>query len=288
MSEVETRGLRIAIPSKGRLHDQACELLRNAGLNFRRRERRLYSSVKNLDAAVIFANAADVPTLVSEGAVDLGISGEDLVREQGAVGIQQHLRLGFGRCRICVAVRERDAAAGMAWLAGKTIGTSFPRHAESFLATTGLTARLLSLNGSLEVMVALGLVDAIVELVETGDSLRDNQLVPIAEIAHSEAVLIGRAEPRHALHTTVVRRIEGVIIAQHYVLCEYNLPANALEQARQVTPGYNSPTVQHTSDPQTVAVKVMVLRSELVEKMDQLEALGATAIIVTPITNCRL
>lgn len=284
----DDRSLRIAIPSKGRLHDRAAALLREAGLSFRRRDRRLHSSVKGFDATVIFANAGDIPTLIAEGAVDLGISGQDLVRERGGDRVKEQLLLGFGRCRICVAVREADGISDVAELAGRSIGTSFPWHAERFLAERQIDARLIQLKGSLEVMVALGLVDAIVELVETGDSLRDNHLVPIAEIATSEAVLISHVEPAHGLVPTVVRRVEGVLIAQRYVICEYNLPEGRLTEAREVTPGFNAPTVQQTGDAGTLAIKVMVPAAEIAVVMDRLEAIGATAILVSTISNCRL
>lgn len=286
--------LRIAIPSKGRLNEPAIGLLKRAGLKFRRRARRLYATCKNIDATVIFANAADVPTLVAEGAVDLGISGRDLVRERkGAVDaaagdVVELLALGFGRCRLCLAVREASDYTEVSQLAGQSIGTSFPRAAEQFLAEQGVEAHLITLNGSLEVMVALGLVEAIVELVETGDSLRENNLVPIADIATSEAVVIGRAGEPHPLRPMLIRRLEGVVHADRYVVCEYNLPADKLEDARQITPGHTAPTVSKTDDEATLAVKVMVERSGLAEVMDRLEAIGATAIFAAEITNCRL
>lgn len=292
MSDVARIGreqLRIALPSKGRMNEPAERLLHRAGLAFRRRERRLYCSVRDVDAAVIFANADDIPTLVAEGVVELGISGLDLVREHGGAAVEVLFPLGFGRCKLALAVREASGITGPADLAGRTIGTSFPRAAQAYLDAQGIAARLIVLGGSLEVMVALELVDAIVELVETGDSLRDNHLVPIADIARSEAVLIARASPTpHPLRARLARRIEGVVIADQYAICEYNLPVAALDAARLVTPGYESPTVQRTEDPAIVAIKVMVKRAELADVMDKLEAIGANAIFATELTNCRL
>jgi len=285
---VSTDVLKIALPSKGRLADPAVALLHQAGMRFRRRARRLYCSCSNTNAALIFANASDVPTLVAEGVVDLGVTGSDLVAETPAE-LTVHLALGYGRCRLCLAVRENSDLRQPADLSGKTIGTKFRRAAERFLAEHKVEAHLIELGGSLEVMVGLELVDAIVEVVETGDSLRDNHLIEIAEIARSEAVLIGRpTDQPQPKRDQLIRRIEGVVIARQYYLCEYNLPTDKLDQAREITPGFHAPTVQRLDDEGWVAVKVMVKRGDLAETMDRLEALGAEAIFASEMTNCRL
>ncbi len=285
---LEAQVLKIALPAKGRLADPAVRLLHRAGMSFRRRARRLYCSCRQTGAALIFANAADVPILVAEGVVDLGISGSDLVTETPAE-LTQHLSLGFGRCRLCLAVRESSDFRSAQDLAGKVIGTKFRKSAVQFLKREAVEAHLIELAGSLEVMVALELVDAIVEVVETGDSLRDNHLIEIAELAHSEAVLIGAPDENpKPQQERLIRRIEGVVIAAQYAICEYNLPVAKLEQARTITPGFHSPTIQQLDDPDWVAIKVMVKRTDLPDVMDRLETIGAEAIFATEISNCRL
>jgi ATP phosphoribosyltransferase len=148
---------------------------------------------------------------------------------------------------------------------------------------------LVNLGGSVEIMITLGVADAIVDLVETGSTLAANQLRVLAEIGRYETVLIqNKARRESELADRVVRRLEGVVIARSWSLLEYNLPRNKLAEAEKITPGFNSPTVNALEDPAWCAVRVMVRRSEVIEVMEKLEKLGAHAILETQINNCRL
>ena len=148
---------------------------------------------------------------------------------------------------------------------------------------------MVPLRGSVEVSTKLGVADAIVDLVETGSTLAANRLRILEEAGRYETVLIQNHERRHSeLADRVVRRLEGVVIARSYSLLEYNVPRSLLSEAEQITPGFNSPTISALEDPTWCAVKVMVRRSEMIDIMEQLEALGASAILETQITNCRL
>ncbi|MBI4612028.1 MAG: ATP phosphoribosyltransferase [Planctomycetes bacterium] len=280
--------LRLAVPSKGRLSETTVELLRRAGLVFRRRERCLYASCRDTRAGIVFAHAADVPVLVAEGVVDLGVTGSDLVRDRG-FDLVTHLALGYGRCRLTVAVRQDSAYQRPADLAGRAIGTKYPNLARDFFRGHGVEVHLIELAGALEVMVSLGLVDAIVEVTESGDTLAENRLRPIASVLDSEAVLVGRARTADdELRDRIVRRIEGVVQAVQYSMLEYNCPVSRLDEAKRITPGFHSPTLQPLADPAWVAVKVMVKKVDVAGVMDSLEALGATAILETEVKNCRL
>ena len=138
-------------------------------------------------------------------------------------------------------------------------------------------------------MIALGVADAIVDLVETGSTLAANHLRILDEIGSYETVLIQNKEKQHAeLGNRVVRRLEGVVIARAYSLLEYNVPRAKLPEAEKITPGFNSPTVSALEDPNWCAVKVMVRRGEVIGIMERLETLGASAILETQIANCRL
>ena len=148
---------------------------------------------------------------------------------------------------------------------------------------------LVNLGGSVEIMIALGVADAIVDLVETGSTLAANRLRVLAEIGRYETVLIqNKARRERELADRVVRRLEGVVIARSYSLLEYNVPRTKLAEAEKITPGFNSPTVNSLEDPAWCAVRVMVRRSEVIDVMEKLEALGASAILETQINNCRL
>jgi ATP phosphoribosyltransferase len=280
--------LRIGVPSKGRLADQAAELLSDAGLSFRRQDRSLFARVREAPIDVTFLRTDDIPVLCAEGAIDMGITGSDLVCES-QVDVATRLALGVGKCRLAVCVPEESEIHEPAGLDGCRIATSFPRVTEQFLSEHQATAHLVNLSGSVEIMIALGVADAIVDLVETGSTLAANRLRVLAEIGWYETVLIQNHLRRHAdLADRVVRRLEGVVFARSYSLLEYNIPRSKLAAAEKITPGFNSPTVNALEDPDWCAVQVMVRRSEVIQVMEQLEALGASAILETQIVNCRL
>jgi ATP phosphoribosyltransferase len=280
--------LRIGVPSKGRLADVAGELLKEAGLSFRRQERTLFARCKEIPVDVTFLRTEDIPVLCTEGAIDMGITGGDLIAESGAEVIPR-LELGVGQCRLAICVPEESALNHPRELDGCRIATSFPRVTEAFLAQHGAKAHLVNLSGSVEIMIALGVADAIVDLVETGSTLAANRLRILQEAGRYETLLIQNRQCRHAeLADRVVRRLEGVVIARSYSLLEYNIPRKLLPEAEQITPGFNSPTVSALEDPAWCAVRVMVKRGEVIEIMERLESLGASAILETQITNCRL
>jgi ATP phosphoribosyltransferase len=138
-------------------------------------------------------------------------------------------------------------------------------------------------------MIALGVADAIVDLVETGSTLAANRLTVLDELGRYEAVLVQNPSTPHGqLADRVVRRLEGVVIARSYSLLEYNVPEAKLAEAEKITPGFESPTINKLEEPGWFAVRAMVKRSEVIEIMERLESLGATAILETTITNCRL
>ena len=272
--------LRIGIPSKGRLSELAGELLKQAGLSFRRQDRSLFARVSGLPVDLTFLRTDDIPTLCAEGAIDMGITGSDLVAESSAE-VDVRLRLGMGRCRLAVCVPEESRIVSADQLDGCRMATSFPHLTGQYLKQHGATGHMVSLGGSVEVMIALGVADAIVDLVETGSTLAANRLRILDEIGHYETVLIQRRNGcRHAeVAEKVVRRLEGVVIARDYTLLEYNIPREQLAQAEALTPGFKSPTISSLEDPAWCAVRVMVRRSEVIEVMEKLDSYGASAIL---------
>jgi ATP phosphoribosyltransferase len=280
--------LRIGIPSKGRLADQSTRLLGEAGLSFRRQDRSLFARVRGMPVDVTFLRTDDIPVLCAEGAIDLGITGSDLICES-QVDVNTRLALGVGKCRLALCVPEDAPLNAPAQLRGCRVATSFPRVTAAFLDKHGADVHLVPLSGSVEIMIALGVAEAIVDLVETGSTLAANRLRVLDEIGRYETVLIQNRQRRHAeLADRVVRRLEGVVIARSYSLLEYNVPRSKLAAAERITPGFNSPTVNALEDPDWCAVQVMVRKSEVIDVMEQLEALGASAILETQIANCRL
>lgn len=283
-----SRNLRIGIPSKGRLSELASELLNQAGLQFRRQERTLFALVKQLPVDIIFLRTDDIPVLCAEGAIDLGITGSDLLAESGA-DVTCRMPLGVGHCRLSLCVPTESGITSCSQLHGKRVATSFPNLTQKFLKQHKADVHLVQLSGSVEIMITLGVADAIVDLVETGSTLAANRLQILTDIGQYETILIQNRQCQCAdVADRIVRRLEGVVIARDYSLLEYNIPRAQLAAAEKLTPGFNSPTINTLEDTQWCSVRAMVKRKEAIDIMEKLEALGAHAILETAIGNCRL
>lgn len=282
------RLLRIGIPSKGRLSEVVANLLHDAGLSFRRIERSLFARCRDMPLEIVFLRTDDIPVLTAEGAIDLGITGADLVAE-GGVELVERLALGVGSCRLALCVPDDTHIASPKSLQGRRVATSFPQITRDWLARHGVEVHLVELSGSVEIMVALGVADAVVDLVETGSTLAANRLRVLEEIGRYETVLVQNSsvvDPDMA--DRIVRRLEGVVIARSWSLLEYNVPRSRLADAETITPGFNSPTISSLEDSDWCSVRAMVRRKESHGIMERLEAIGASAIIETQIANCRL
>lgn len=284
----DTSRIKLALPNKGRLREPVIELLKAAGYKFRIQERTLYASCTNAEMTLIFIRAEDIPILVHSGVVELGITGQDLVVEKQA-DVEEILPLQLGRCRLCVAVKEDLTYTGPENLAGKTVATSFPHITREFFRQRHVDVQCLEMSGSLEIMVGLQLADAIVDLVETGDTLKENHLKAVEEIGKYQTVLMGHKKSLHLPQVEQIkRRLEGIIIARRYSMLEYNIKRELLSKAQEITPGFEAPTISELNEVGWLAVKVMVEKDKVIDTMDRLQQLGATAIIETEIKNCRL
>ncbi len=217
-----------------------------------------------------FVRTDDIPVLCAEGAIDLGITGSDLLAEARMDGkpvtIKNRLKLGVGACRLAICVPTNSPVVEPKDLAGDRIATSFPNVTRDYLNQHGVSGHIVELTGSVEVMIALGVADAIVDLVETGSTLAANQLRILDEIGQYETVLIQNPRTPHAdLCDRITRRLEGVVIARSYSLLEYNVAEAKLAAAEKVTPGFSSPTVNKLEKPGWYAVRAMVKRGEVIE-----------------------
>jgi ATP phosphoribosyltransferase len=263
------------------------DLLKRAGLKFRRGPRSLYAHCKKNPITLVFVRAEDIPLLVAEGALDLGITGSDLVIEKNAK-IQELMDVGFGECKLSIAAPV-NKVKNLKVLKGKRIATSFPIITSKFFKDLGFPVKIFEVSGSVEVMIALGLADAIVDIVETGDTLRENGLEVVRDIDHYKTILIANKNMAKDPKTLwLKKRIEGVVIADQYCLLEYNIHKKNIPAAEKIAPGFESPTISSLEEKDWFAIKVMVKMHEIHEVMDQLEEIGATAIMQTTINNCRL
>ncbi|KAG0357504.1 ATP phosphoribosyltransferase (ATP-PRTase) (ATP-PRT) [Gamsiella multidivaricata] len=295
--------LLFAVPKKGRLHTSCLSLLEGADIQFHRKNRLDIALVKNLPIALVFLPAGDIAKFVGEGNVDLGITGQDMVAEAEAEDkVTEILELGFGKCRLCVQVPVKGGPVKVEDLAGKRIATSFEGISSKFFkeidakvnaAANGSepekATELVFVSGSVEAACALGLADGIVDLVESGETMQAAGLHDIVTILSSQAVLIASKKPSHPdLVQTIAGRIKGVIAAQKYVYINYNVERKHLKEASIITPGRQAPTVSPLENPEWVAVSSMVLKNNVAQTMDDLEAIGARDILLFAIQNCRV
>ena len=281
--------LRIAFPNKGRLSEDALDLFRRAGLPAQFRAERALMAGLGEDFQALFVRAQDVPEFVADGAADLGITGSDLVRESGR-DVRELLDLGFGKCRLVVAVKDEAPAAAPSDLPpGTRIATSFPRIAQEFFREAGVPITVVPVSGACEITPHIGVADGIVDLVSTGSTLRVNGLRELATIVHSSARLIGNVErlgePESAAKVgELVTALESVLRAQKKRYLMANVPRARLDEVREVIPGISGPTIVEVLDGGTwVAAHAVVDADQVYQTINRLKALGAEGILVTGI-----
>ncbi|MCU1559846.1 ATP phosphoribosyltransferase [Mycetocola sp.] len=278
--------LRIAVPNKGSLAETAAQMLSEAGYAGRRDPKELHL----LDAAngveFFFLRPRDIATYVGSGALDVGVTGRDLLLDSGSEASEIE-SLGFGDSTFRFA-GPTGRFTDLADLAGHRVATSYPGLVGEFLAGHDVDVTLVPLDGAVESAVQLGVADAVADVVSTGTTLRKAGLDIFGPvILESTAVLIGSPEEKPGLDT-LRRRLQGVLVARRYVLMDYDLPAALLDQASDIAGGIESPTVSPLRDKDWVAVRVMVPRERTNQIMDSLYELGARAILVSAIHAARL
>jgi ATP phosphoribosyltransferase len=280
--------LRVAVPNKGSLAEPAAAMLRESGYRQRSDPRELVLHDPGNDTEFFFLRPRDIATYVGTGELDVGITGRDLLLDSGAAA-EEILALGFGESTFRFAARPGSAAT-VADFAGKRVATSYGGLLAKYFADRGVDAEVVRLDGAVETAVRLGVADVIADVVSTGTTLRQAGLEVVGEpILESEAVLVQRAGAAETREVgQLVRRMQGVIIARRYVLMDYDIRAELVDEAVQLTPGIESPTVSPLHDRGWVAVRAMVPRSETNQIMDELWEIGARGILVTDIHACRL
>ncbi len=280
--------LRVAVPNKGQLAEPARSMLTEAGYLRSATTRDLVVQDPENDVEFFFLRPRDIAIYVGEGTLDLGITGRDMLLDSGAQA-DEVLSLGFAPSTFRLAAPAGSATA-VSDLAGRTIATSYAGVLEDFLAREGVDARVVKLDGAVENAVALGVADAVADVVATGTTLRKAGLELVGDpILVSEALVIRRTDaPQEPAVETFVRRLHGVMVARSYVLVDYDILTAKVDQACAMTPGIESPTVSSLHDPAWSAVRAMVPAADVHRIMDELYELGARGILVTDIHACRL
>ena len=280
--------LRVAVPNKGSLAEPAAEMLREAGYRSRTDPRELVLHDPGNDAEFFFLRPRDIATYVGSGELDVGITGRDLLLDSGAPA-EEILALGFAESTFRFAART-GTATSVADFAGQRVATSYGGLLAKYFADHGVDAEIVRLDGAVETAVRLGVADVVADVVSTGTTLRQAGLELVGEpILQSEAVLVRRVGTAESPAVAqLVRRMQGVVIARQYVLMDYDIRADLVDEAVRLTPGIESPTVSPLHDKDWVAVRAMVPRAGTNSIMDELWALGARGILVTDIHACRL
>jgi len=278
--------LRVAVPNKGILADYATAMLAEAGYAVRKDTKtlRVVDSGNNIE--FFYLRPRDIATYVGTGALDLGITGLDLLMDSRSKAVRV-ADLNFGQSTFTFAgvIGEFNS---IEQISGKRIATAYKNVVEDYLMQKGIKAEVIALDGAVESAVSLGVADLIADVVSTGNTLRQAGLEPFGEvILKSSAYLIANSSSA-GKHAALLRRLNGVIVAREYVIFDYDCPTSLVEKASVITPGIESPTISPTKDPNWVAVRALVLSSETNLKMDELYDLGARAILVGAIHAARI
>jgi len=280
--------LKVAVPNKGSLSEEATQMLREAGYRQRRDVRELTLVDPDNDVEFFYLRPRDIAVYVGEGTLDVGITGRDLLLDSAACA-EEVMGLGFGGSQLRFAAPPGDVR-DVVDLRGRRVATSYAGVVGDYLGRQGVDATVVRLDGAVESAVRLGVADAIADVVSTGTTLRSAGLVVVGEtILVSEAVLTtrrGAAEPTG--FAVFQRRLQGVLVARTYVMMDYDIRTEQLEDAVALTPGIESPTVSPLHRDGWLAVRAMVPRERAQRVMDELWALGARGTLMSDILACRL
>lgn len=288
--------LRIAIQKSGRLSDPARDLLARAGLAFRESRDRLFCYGESLPIDLLLVRDDDIPGLIAEGTCDLGVVGQNVLEEQAleraAEGKSEAYRairdLGFGRCRLSVAVPNEWEWPGPSRLAGLRIATSYPQLLARWLRNQGVAAEPVVLSGSVEIAPRLGKAEAICDLVSTGATLMANQLKETAVVFESQAVLVAPAAPfgdaRAELAAMLLRRLDAVLSVRASKLVLFQAPRDAVPGLLKLLPDAEPPTVMAIEGQRDQVALQALCRSAMTwQRLEDMKRAGATGLLVLPV-----
>ena len=277
--------LRIAIQKSGRLHEDSIRILREAGIEFNNGINKLKSEAFNFPLEVLFLRDDDIPQYVEDGVADIGIIGQNVLVEKNK-NVQTINKLGFGKCRLSIAVPKAKEFSSPADLNGLKIATSYPHILGNYLKENTITAEIHEISGSVEIAPGIGLADAICDLVSSGSTLFMNGLRETQVIFKSEAVLVSGNKlsvDKQEIINRLVFRLNAVKKAKNNKYILLNAPNNKLEEIIKILPGMKSPTVLPLAEEGWSSVHSVVNENDFWEIIENLKANGAQGILVVPI-----
>jgi len=287
--------LRIAIQKSGRLAEPARTLLASCGLSWRESRDRLFCYGESLPVDLLLVRDDDIPGLIADGVCDLGVVGRNVLAEQDAVRVadgrgpafREWRALGFGACRLALAVPEGSGWQGPAQLSGKRIATSYPALLSRWLAGEGVDAEVVLLSGSVEIAPRLGQADAVCDLVSSGATLAANQLKPVATLCESEAVLAGPVAEldaiRGELAALLLRRLDGALRIRHSKLLLFQAPRDLLPRLLPLLPDAEAPTVMRVDGAEDLALQALCHGAVTWQRLEERKRAGARRLMVLPV-----
>lgn len=277
--------LRIAIQKSGRLHEESVRLLRDAGISFSNGQGRLRTEATNFPLEIFFLRDDDIPEYVADGVADAGIVGQNVVLETRK-NVREVLPLGFGFCRLSIALPKNAPYEKPADLQGLGIATTYPRILTDFLLQNGVQANIHEISGSVEIAPSIGLADAVCDLVSSGSTLFVNGLREVATVLKSQATLVAFPEldaDRTELLRRLTFRFEALLAAKNHKYILLNAPDEKLPDIFALLPGMKSPTVLPLAETGWSSVHSVVREDQFWDIIEQLKANGAQGILVVPI-----
>lgn len=279
--------LTIAIQNKGRLNEDTVALLADAGITASASHRKLISDAKGFPLHVLYLRDDDIPQAVAMGVADIGIVGlnEVLEKEQD---VDVKMKLGFGACRLSLAVPKDIDYTGVGWFYGKRVATSYPVILRKFFHENGIKAEVHEIAGSVEVAPAVGMADAIFDIVSSGGTLIQNGLKEEDTVVESEAVLIatpGLDSAKNEALDKLMFRFTSILESRGMKYVLMNLPKEKIDEAVAILPGMKSPTILPLANPEWVSLHVVLHEDSLWEKIEQLKHIGASDILVLALEN---
>ena len=278
--------LKVAVPNKGILSETAILMLKEAGYTTRRDPKDLHVVDTTNDIEFFYLRPRDIATYVGSGSLDIGFTGLDLLLDSRSEA-KSVADLGFGGSTFRFAA-PIGAFKSIDQLAGKRIATAYPHLVEDFLSSQGISAELVQLDGAVEVAVRLGVADAVADVVSTGNTLRQAGLEIFGDVLLVSSAQLIVSPKGNVNFDQFLRRIQGVVVAREYVIVDFDCPTELVAKASAITPGIESPTISPLRDPNWVAVRALVRAAEVNQKMDELYAIGARAILVSALHAARI
>ena len=281
--------LKLAIQKSGRLTENSLQLLKNCNLDIEKFNDRLVVSVRNFKLDLLFLRDDDIPEYVQDGVAELGVVGEDVIKETRA-DVEIVKKLGFGRCNLRIAIPENAELKDLSDLNNKRIATSFPNILTDFLAANDVDAKVVNISGSVEAAPSLGIADYICDLVSTGNTLKLNKLKASVNVLESQSVLIKNknlelGSDKFKIYSNLISRLDSVLNAKNSKYLMMNVQKNSLEKVLELIPSLKSPTVLPLADEHLLAVHAVIPAEKFWEIVDELKLAGASGILLLPIEN---